>query len=316
MGWVTLASAFLAPLRSTGILAEALVCRAVEFSAVTMWSRTCECFGRDECQLCGTMLPLWWPRSKCCDCLQEPVCVVRRRPWPPFVWCGSARAIDADVRWPPWQEVHDEAAGEASSAAACPAAGGDVQEVHEAAGEAISAAACPAVGGDVQEVHEAAGEASSAAACPAIGGDVMNVRGNVSPLAASPKEADEEEAICGAKAEEARLADGVPSAVPMGASNADTRVLPTPGSPELLRPISCPRSPPRPPNKCSFGCRRVIYGPNNACCWWCTGPGCTHELDCLSKDGVWREDAPKYESVRLPLISVGSKTLRPRQGDI
>ena len=270
MGWVTLASAFLAPLRSTGILAEALVCRAVEFSAVTMWSRTFECFGRDECQLCGTMLPLWWPRSKCCDCLQEPVCVVRRRPWPPFVWCGSARAIDADVRWPPWQEVHDEAAG----------------------------------------------EASSAAACPAIGGDVMNVRGNVSPLAASPKEPDEEEAICGAKAEEAHLADGVPSAVPMGASNADTRVLPTPGSPKLLRPISCPRSPPRPPNKCSFGCRRVIYGPNNACCWWCTGPGCTHELDCLSKDGVWREDAPKYESVRLPLISVGSKTLRPRQGDI
>ena len=225
----------------------------------------------------------------CCDCLKERRRVVRLRPW-----SGSDRAIDEDVRWPRWQEVH-EAAGEASSSVT---------------------AACPAAGGDVQEVHEAAGEASSAAACPAIGGDVMNVRGNVSPLAASPKEPDEEEAICGAKAEEAHLADGVPSAVPMGASNADTRVLPTPGSPELLRPISCPRSPPRPPNKCSFGCRRVIYGPNNACCWWCTGPGCTHELDCLSKDGVWREDAPKYESVRLPLISVGSKTLRPRQGDI
>ena len=45
------------------------------------------------------------------------------------------------------------------------------------------------------------GEASSsvAAACPAVGGDDMNVRGFVSALAASPKEADEEEAICGAK---------------------------------------------------------------------------------------------------------------------
>ena len=75
--------------------------------------------------------------------------MLRLRPW-----SGSDRAIDEDVRWPRWQEVH-EAAGEASS--------------------------------------------SVTAACPAVGGDVMNVRGFASALAASPKEADEEEAICGAK---------------------------------------------------------------------------------------------------------------------
>ena len=87
------------------------------------------------------------------------------------------------------------------------------------------------------------GEASSsvAAACPAVGGHVMNVRGFASALAASPKEADEEEAICGAKAaEEAHGADTVHAAVPKGASIADTRVLPTRVSPKLLRPISCP----------------------------------------------------------------------------